>query len=189
MQKSVKSSRKLTWAQIFFFCESLWDTRINDLRVCCLYYFSSFISLYSNVSCYIFTWLCMCVCVCAGVRFWVAVPGGVLGVNGCLGGVVDKKKPDSTGNGALAEMTFALMLNVPFPARGGGTGDLRKACEFPWVPVWLRLKGLENKSIRPLQRNKHGKKTSNENKYQSGEKAGSDIWSYQSKSGWVAVCR
>lgn len=52
------------------------------------------------------------------------------------------------------------MLNVPFPARGGGggTGDLRKACEFPWVPVWLRLKGLENKSIRHLQRNKHVEK-------------------------------
>lgn len=72
----------------------------------------------------------VCVCVCWGKVLGCCARGG-LGVNGCLGGVVDKKKPDSTGNGALAEMTFALMFNVPFPARGGGTGDLRKACEFP----------------------------------------------------------
>lgn len=50
-----------------------------------------------------FTWLYVCVCV------WIGGGGhgfGLLcqvgGVNGCLGGVMDIK-PDSTGNGALAE--------------------------------------------------------------------------------------
>lgn len=51
------------------------------------------------------------------------------GVNGCLGGVMDIK-PDSTGNGALAERA-EVCTNVKCPAYGRRAGDLRKACEFP----------------------------------------------------------
>lgn len=43
-------------------------------------------------------YIAVCVCVCV----WVGLLCQEGGVNGCLGGVMDIK-PDSTGNGALAE--------------------------------------------------------------------------------------
>lgn len=103
------------------------------------------------MSCYIFTWLCVCVCVCvgAGIRFWVAVPGG-LGVNGCLGGVVDIK-PDSTGNGALAEMAnVCTNVKCPFSCSWGRDRRPQKGLRVPVsTAAWLRLKGLETSPYNP----------------------------------------
>lgn len=73
------------------------------------------------------------VCVC--VRGGGGLGSGLLcqegGVNGCLGGITDIK-PDSTGNGALAERAkVCTNVKCPCPAYGRRAGDLRKACEFP----------------------------------------------------------
>lgn len=93
--------------------------------------------------------VCVCVCGCAGVRFWVAVPGG-LGVNGCLGEVVDIK-PDSTGNGALAEMA-KVCTNVKclFSYSWGRDRRPQNGLRDPVsTAVWLRLKGPETSPYDP----------------------------------------
>lgn len=82
---------------------------------------------------------------CVGVRFWVAVPGGGLGVGGCLGGVVDKK-PDSTGNGALAERA-KVCTNVKCPFSCSWGRD-RRPQKGPRVST-LRLRGLETSPYNP----------------------------------------
>lgn len=52
-----------------------------------------------------------------------------LGLNGWLGGWEGKggTKPDSTGNGALAERVFALKVTHVLVLGGGGLGNRQKA--------------------------------------------------------------